>query len=200
VTTAGRQLLVLASSSPQRRAILERLGVGFVVVEPQVEELTEGDPAAVACANAERKAQEVAGRLAASGGAGGEADGPVVLGADTLVTMEGVIYGKPADEAQARAMLSSLGGRWHTVVGGVSILAGGEQLGVCAQTRVSFRPLDEATIDWYLARGEWRGRAGGYAIQGAGAALVREIAGDYENVVGLPLAAVLDAYPQLLRS
>jgi septum formation protein len=197
-------LLVLASSSPQRRAILARLGVDFDVIEPDVEELAEGDPVAVARENAMRKALAVESRLARArdgagqSGANEQESDRVVLGADTVVSLEGALYGKPPDEREARAMLASLAGRVHTVVGAVAILAGARTRCVSAETRVRFRALDERLLDWYVATGEWRGRAGGYAIQGAGAALVSEVAGDYENVVGLPVAAVLDAYPELL--
>jgi nucleoside triphosphate pyrophosphatase len=181
-------LLTLASRSPQRRAILERLGLTPLVVVPEVEEIEQGDPVEVAIANARRKARAVrdAGHR------------EPVLGADTVVALDGALFGKPADEPAARAMLRALGGRTHTVVGGFSLLAGEREHLGAASTEVSFRELDERLLDWYLATGEWRERAGGYAIQGAGAALVREVRGDYENVVGLPLAALLDDAPELL--
>ena len=195
-------MLVLASSSPQRRAILGRLGVRFEVMTPDVEELEEGDPLELAAENALRKAMAVERRLAAGAGVapeGGEdAAARVVLGVDTVVALDGRVYGKPTDEESARTMLRTLSGRRHTVVGGVAIVSTGAARRLCAQTEVLFRVLEEPLLDWYLATGEWRGRAGGYAIQGAGAALVREVSGDYENVVGLPLAAVLDAFPELL--
>jgi septum formation protein len=154
------------------------------VVVADVEELSEGDPHEVALENARRKAAAVEPA----------ADGPV-LGVDTLVALDGRIYGKPSDEAHARATLSALAGRTHIVVSGIA-LAGGPS--TTAQTEVSFRDLGEDWLDWYLATGEWEGRAGGYAIQGRGAALVREIRGDYLNVVGLPVAALLDLAPDLL--
>ncbi len=197
--------LVLASSSPQRRAILERLGVAFTVRPTDVEELGEGDPAEVALENALRKAR-AAQRLGPGAGAGGA--GELVLGCDTLVALDGAIYGKPRDERDARATLRALSGATHEVLSGLALLSssgGGDVLkGVAVErtavvrTAVSFRELDDRMLDWYLARGEWRGRAGGYAIQGAGAALVRSVEGDYENVVGLPLAALLDICPELL--
>ena len=115
-------------------------------------------------------------------------DGEVVLGVDTVVALDGRIYGKPADEAQARATLEALSGATHTVFSGVALVGpSGEPRTAVAATAVSFRALDRATIDWYLATGEWRGRAGGYAIQGAGAALVLAIDGDWTNVIGLPV-------------
>jgi septum formation protein len=123
----------------------------------------------------------------------------VVLGCDTVVCLDGAIHGKPADQAAARRTLTALSGATHEVLSGLALLFAGEERTAVARTAVSFRTLDDELLDWYLATGEWRGRAGGYAVQGAGAALVTAIAGDYENVVGLPLAALLDIYPQLLR-
>jgi septum formation protein len=181
-------LLTLASRSPQRRAILERLGVAFTVVVPEVEELTSGDPVDVATENARRKARAV--RSVRREG--------IVLAADTVVAIDGALFGKPADAPEARAMLLALAGRTHSVIGGFSLLVGAEERVGVSTSQVSFRELDKRLLEWYLGTGEWRGRAGGYAIQGAGAALVRSVSGDYENVVGLPLAALLDAYPQLL--
>jgi septum formation protein len=183
--------LVLASSSPQRKAILERLGVVFTVRPADVEERTGGDPAEVALENALRKA-----RTAHELGAGGAAE--LVLGCDTLVALDGAIYGKPADIDAARTTLEALSGATHEVVSGLALLLPGEQRTAVARTAVTFRELDGELLDWYLARGEWDGRAGGYAIQGAGAALVRAVQGDYENVVGLPLARLIDLWPELL--
>ncbi|HXW58354.1 MAG TPA: Maf family protein [Solirubrobacteraceae bacterium] len=180
--------LTLASGSPQRRAILERLSVPFSVCVAGVTELDVGEPEEVARENALRKARAVSAR---SGG------GPV-LGCDTLVALADQIYGKPADEHAARATLRALSGATHAVVGGLALVLDGQERTATARTAVSFRVLDEGLLDWYLATGEWRGRAGAYAIQGAGAALVRSVHGDYENVVGLPLAALLDLYPELL--
>lgn len=184
--------LVLASRSPQRRAILERLGLSFEVRPADVEELEQGEPAEVALANALAKA-----RAAAAAGPGARTP-ELVIGCDTVVALDGVLYGKAAGEGEARATLEALCGRTHQVVSGLVLLGEhGERHGV-GRTEVSFRELSPAQLDWYLGRGEWRGRAGAYAIQGAGAALVREVRGDYENVVGLPLAALLDICPELL--
>jgi septum formation protein len=162
--------------------------VHFELRPTGVEELATGDPDAVARENALRKARA----------ARDPSRSELVLGVDTLVELDGAIYGKPADEAAARATLSALSGAEHTVVSGLALLEGDREQTAVASTRVRFRELAPATIAWYLSKGEWRERAGAYAIQGAGAALVREIAGDYENVVGLPLAALLDLHPQLL--
>ena len=187
----GRPALVLASSSPQRRALLQRLGVPFSVRVPETSELCSGDPLQLARENALRKA-----RAALAPGAR-----EVVVGCDTLVALDGVIYGKPADERQARETLTALSGAEHEVISGLALLFGAEQgreRTAIARTGVAFRELSDELLAWYLATGEWRGRAGAYAIQGAGAALVRSVRGDYENVVGLPLASLLDLYPGLL--
>ena len=112
----------------------------------------------------------------------------VVLGVDTLVALDGRIYGKPAGEDEARATLKTLAGRTHQVVSGLAL---GQEI-VHATTDVTFRTLTDAQIDWYVGTGEWRDRAGGYAIQGKGAALVTRIDGDYLNVVGLPVAALIE--------
>jgi septum formation protein len=179
------------------------LGVTFTVRPTDVEELGEGDPAEVALENALRKAR-AAQRLGAEPGAGSGAGGAaeLVLGCDTLVALDGAIYGKPRDARDARATLRALGGATHEVLSGLALLRGGDApepvSTAVVRTAVTFRELGEGMLDWYLARGEWRGRAGGYAIQGAGAALVRHVEGDYENVVGLPLAALLDICPELL--
>ena len=180
--------LVLASRSPQRRAILQQLGVPFDVRPADVAELDAGMPVAVASENALRKA------LAAADGEEGE----VVLGVDTLVTTDLEIWGKPPHPDAARETLRRLSGRTHTVVSGLALVRGGEVQAASASTEVTFRALDPATIDWYVGTGEWEGRAGGYAIQGRGAALVTAISGDYFNVVGLPVAALIDLWPELL--
>jgi septum formation protein len=190
--------LILASASPQRRAILEQLGVAFTVRPADVVEFKEGDPALVAVENALRKARAVHARVISVDAAGVEAPGAPVLGVDTLVALDSRIYGKPADERHARETLRALSGATHQVLSGVALLNEGEERTALASTEVVFRSLDERLIDWYVATGEWRERAGGYAIQGAGAALVREVRGDYENVVGLPVATLLDLCPRLL--
>jgi len=185
---SARKRLVLASSSPQRRAILQRLGVTFELRPTDFDELTDGDPQQVALTNALGKAR------AASIG---EAD-EVLLGVDTLVSTDGSIFGKPSSEAQAREMLRALSGATHTVFSAIAVKTETSERTAVAQTLVSFRELSTELLEWYLAKREWTGRAGGYAIQGAGAALVREIDGEYENVVGLPLASLMDLLPDLL--
>jgi septum formation protein len=151
-----------------------------------VEEATEGEPAAVAEGNARAKAAAV--------------PSPLTLGADTVVAVDGEPLGKPRDEAQARAYLERLGGRTHEVLGGIALARDGTvAVSDVVATRVRFRPLEPALVDWYVSLGEWRGRAGGYAIQGAGAALVAAVEGDYLNVVGLPLARLLELLPAALQ-
>jgi septum formation protein len=157
---------------------------------PAVDELTAGPPHELAAENAYRKAAAVAALN----------NDPLVLGVDTIVALGARVYGKPADSEQARATLSALAGRRHTVISGVCLIEDGRVRSAIASTVVQFRALDGALIDWYLAKGEWRERAGGYAIQGAGAALVEAIEGDYSNVVGLPVATLLELAPDLLRS
>ena len=147
-----------------------------------VEELAAGEPRAVAAENARRKALAVPGDL--------------VLGADTLVAVDGAILGKPRDAAQAADYVGRLAGRTHEVVGAIALARDGAVFAEAVEvTEVTFRALDAAEVAAYVALGEWAGRAGGYAIQGRGAALVRGIAGDYLNVVGLPLARLLDLLP-----
>ena len=182
--------LVLASRSPQRHALLQRLGVAFAVRPTDVPERDRGDPHEVALENALRKAHAATRHVSTE----------TLLGVDTLVCLDDAIFGKPQDQARARSTLSALSGATHRVVSGLALLDRGHVATATAETRVTFRDLDDRTLAWYLATGEWRGRAGGYAIQGAGAALVRAIEGDYENVVGLPLATLLDMAPELLFS
>ncbi len=186
----GGNHLVLASRSPQRRAILEALGVEFVVRAPVFVERESGDAEHVARENALGKAAAVA-----------RAAGEVVLGVDTVVALGRRLFGKPGDRVQARDTLRALSGAHHTVVSGLALLGleDSPRLATCA-TEVTFRELDEPTIDWYVRSGEWRERAGGYAIQGAGAALVASIGGDWTNVVGLPVGVLLALHPSLLAA
>ena len=191
-TTAGRGdlaraealTLVLASTSPQRRAILEQLGLRFDVVAPPYDELGD-DP----LEHAAGKARSVDG-----------GDRPV-LGVDTIVRCDGAILGKPEHEGEAEEMLELLSGKQHEVVSGLCLRTFAWEELRTETTLVTFRALTARDLAWYLAAGEWEGRAGGYAIQGRGAALVERIDGDYLNVVGLPaatLVAVLAArYPGL---
>ena len=192
--------MILASRSPQRRTILEQLGIPFEVRVADVDELGEGPPHEVAVENAYRKAAAVAG-LGFTGGGGvaqAGAPGELVLGVDTIVTLGGQIYGKPAGVDHARETLRALSGCRHAVVSGVCLIEGPRVRTAVSTTLVDFRALDDPVIEWYLETGEWSGRAGGYAIQGRGAALVRSLEGDYLNVVGLPVALLLELAPELL--
>ena len=180
--------LVLASRSPQRRAILDAIGIEFLVRAPAFEEAADGPAGELARANAVGKA------LAVTRG-----EGEVVLGVDTVVSLDGRTYGKPADAAQARTTLRALSGATHQVLSGIALVGlSAEPLVAVSTTAVRFRALDAATIEWYLASGEWRERAGAYAIQGAGCALVESIEGDHTNVIGLPVGALLALHPSLL--
>ena len=172
--------LLLASTSPQRRAILEELGIPFEVVAPRYEERDDEGlaPADFVRVHAAGKARSVAG----------EAAGRVVLGVDTAVVVDGRVLGKPADGREAGEMLALLSGRAHLVVSGLCLLGAGWEAVEHEETRVEFRRLSLEEIDVYVATGEWEGRAGGYAIQSRGAALVDRVEGDYLNVVGLPAA------------
>ena len=181
-TPRERPRLVLASRSPQRRAILRQLAIAFEVVDVEVQEIAAGDPVEVARTNALLKAQ--AGAVARPA--------ETVLGVDTIVALDGELFGKPTCERAARSTLRRLSGRTHAVVGGLALLTSGNAQVVHEVTEVTFRPIEEALLAHYLQSREWSGRAGGYAIQGLGAAFVRRIMGDYLNVVGLPVAKMLD--------
>lgn len=147
--------------------------------------------------NAHRKAAAIAAAMEADG-----AGGVPILGVDTVVSLGARIFGKPRDEADAAEMLTALAGRPHLVYSGVCLIetdpAGPRTRTAAAQTVVRFRTLGRATIDAYVQTGEWRGRAGAYAIQGIGATLVDRIEGDYLSVVGLPVSTLLDLAPWLL--
>jgi nucleoside triphosphate pyrophosphatase len=174
--------LLLASRSPQRRAILEQLAIPFEAVVPQYdEELSGADPIAEVERHAQGKARSVAGIAG---------DRPV-LGVDTEVVLDGRVYGKPGDEGEAEAMLEELSGQTHEVVSGLCLLTPAWEELRHAVTRVSFRALTPRELGLYVVSEEWRERAGGYAIQGLGAALVERIDGDYLNVVGLPMALLV---------
>ena len=183
---AVRTRLILASASPQRREILDQLGVAFIVKPADVEELDEGPPEFVVLENARRKVDAVPGDF--------------VLGCDTEVFLDGQVFGKADDEAGAERYLRQLSGRTHQVYSGIALRGpDGERAGV-AVTDVTFRALSDAEIAWYLATGEWRDRAGAYAIQGRGSALVERIEGDFWNVVGLPVPKLLELAPDLVTS
>ena len=175
--------LLLASTSPQRRAILEQLGLPFEVVPPKYEEETprEGDAVELVRRHAREKARSVAD---------GAGESPVI-GVDTEVVLGGRIFGKATTAAEAEEMLDQLSGKTHVVVSGLCMVTPGWELVEHEATRVTFRELTARDLAAYIATGEWEGRAGAYAIQGRGAALVRRIEGDYLNVVGLPAALLV---------
>jgi len=172
--------LVLASASPRREELLRQLGLPFTVVPSGLPEAPpSGSPAESARALALAKARAVAGRV----GAG------AVLGADTLVAVAGTILGKPRDADDARRMLRALRGRRHEVITGVALVEApaGRESSAAVVTGVQMREYGEAEIDAYVASGEPFDKAGGYAVQGVGAALIARVDGCYTNVVGLPL-------------
>ena len=167
--------MLLASTSPQRRAILEQLRVPFEIVAPDYVEEPGGDPLEQAAG----KARSVDGGSRA------------VLGVDTVVVCDGAVIGKPDDEAEAEHMLALLQGRSHEVVSGLCLRTREWEELHTETTQVTFRPLSPSERSRYVASGEWEGRAGGYAIQGLGGSLVSRVDGDYPNVVGLPVALLV---------
>jgi septum formation protein len=178
--------VVLASASPRRRALLAAIGVDARVIPADIDETAiAGEVAEAMVARlAAAKAAAVVARLAA-------ADGPLVIAADTVVVVDGEMLGKPADAAEAGAFLERLGGRSHTVLTGHCLRLGAAAASRVRRTDVTFRTLDDADVRRYVASGEGRDKAGGYAIQGRGAGLVEAIDGCYSNVVGLSLPTVI---------
>lgn len=170
-------MILLASRSPQRRALLGALGVDFRVVVSGVEE--GSDP----LDNARAKARDVVARV-------GVPEGGAVLGADTEVILDDRVLGKPADAAEAMAMLRGLSGRAHVVRTAVCLVTGAGEHEIVDDANVVFRPLSDESMRWYVGQGEWRDRAGGYAIQGSGATLIESIEGDPATIVGLPVGAL----------
>lgn len=177
---------MLASASPQRSEILSGIGINFDARPTAADELSEGDPAEVALANAVTKAE--AGRAALSAE---ERASSVVLAADTVVSLAGRIYGKPADAAQARRYLTELAAEAHEVIGGIALIdTNGVTRTATARTEVEFHRLTAEQIEAQIALGEWQDRAGGYAIQLSGDQMVSRIGEDRLNVVGLSLEAL----------
>ena len=189
-----QERLTLASTSPQRRAILEQLRIPFEVVAPDYVEHDppDADPVELVRRHAEGKARSV------------HADGAVTLGVDTTVVLDGRVYGKAADAESAARMLHELSGRTHTVVSGLCLLGADDAFLEHELTDVTFRRLTPELVEAYVGSGEWQGRAGAYAIQGLGGRLVERIEGDYLNVVGLPgarLVSLLESHaPKLLQT
>jgi nucleoside triphosphate pyrophosphatase len=179
--------VVLASGSPQRRELLQKLGVEFEVVVPSVEELSGGDPEFEVVENARRKAHAPTGPTR------------LVIACDTDVILDGKALGKPADEHEAREYLDRMSGRPHVVMSGLVVLFGGEERSGLERTTVVFKQLSEAEKSRYVEFGEWRGRSGGYAIQTLGSTLVERVEGSVSNVVGLPVGLLADLAPELIR-
>lgn len=178
--------LILASTSSQRRAILEQLQIPFEAVAPTY---VENDPPGLEAVelvrtHAEGKARSV------------HAEGRLTLGVDTAVVLDGRIYGKPVDRDDAARMLRDLSGRTHTVASGLCLLGAELELVVHELTDVTFREVTSEMLGSYLESDEWEGRAGAYAVQGLGGRLVERIEGDYLNVVGLPGALLITLLEQ----
>ena len=175
--------LLLASTSPQRRAILHQLGIPFDAVAPLYEERDppEADAEQLVCEHAVGKARSVLD----------QADHRPVLGVDTTVVLGGRLYAKPKNAGDAERMLEELSGRTHAVVSGLCLATPAWEVVSAIATRVTFRKLTPRDLGAYVASGEWEGRAGAYAIQGRGGALVRRVEGDYLNVVGLPASLLV---------
>jgi septum formation protein len=174
--------LVLASSSPRRRELLERIGVRIEVRPPDIDEgmRPEEDPIAYAARVADTKAQ-----VARQGD-------EWVLAADTIVELDGEVLGQASDEAEARGMLRRLAGRTHRVSTAFVLLGPAAAYREVVSTDVTMVEMTDDEIGDYVASGEWRGKAGAYAVQGIAAALVREVRGSITNVIGLPLAEVVE--------
>ena len=180
----GRSL-ILASSSPRRRAFLKQLGLRFRVVVPDTDERPRPNERPIAFAR--RAARDKARAVALRAG-----DRSIVIAADTIVVLGSTILGKPRSAADARRMLKLLSGRTHEVMTGVCVRRGRSEQSFVTRTRVAFKKLTPQEIDFYVDSGEPKDKAGAYAIQGIGSFLVREIRGSYTNVVGLPVAELLD--------
>jgi septum formation protein len=177
--------LVLASRSPQRKLLLEQLAIPFrVVVSDHDEDVSDGNPAHTVQQNARGKAEEVLSRETIR-------PGELVLGVDTVVVLDGEILGKARDAVEAARFVRKLAARTHEVYSGLYLTSRKVALATHAITGVTFRTLTDADLDAYVASGEWRERAGAYAIQGIGSGLVKRVDGDYFNVVGLPVAELM---------
>lgn len=179
--------IVLASRSQRRMEILRAVGWPFEAVAADIDESVRAGESALSYVKrlAFTKAQTVTRKR----------PGGFVLGADTTVVVDGELLGQPLDDDDARRMLKLLSGKWHEVLTGVALLRGeqdGQSLVDHETTRVCFAEMSDAEIDWYVSTGESRGKAGGYGIQGPAALFVEEIAGDYFNIVGLPVRLVYE--------
>ncbi|PLY06451.1 MAG: septum formation inhibitor Maf [Desulfuromonas sp.] len=185
--------IVLASASPRRKELLRQIGLDFDVIPSLAEEtvLPEETPEQLVVRLSLAKAREVAGRK--------EVAGRWFIGSDTIVLCDGIILGKPEDEAHATAMLRKLSGREHQVLSGYAVIdrESGREIAEAVSTRVRFRRLTDGEIARYIATGEPADKAGSYAIQGLGVCFVAGIEGSYTNVVGLPLCRLTLALEEL---
>jgi septum formation protein len=194
---------ILASASPRRAELLRAAGFTFEIIAADVDEqVRDGESpaqyvrrlAAEKSATASRVARPLQGRDPVPQRAARQL---IVLGADTTVVVDGAILGKPANDEEVAAMLRRLSGRWHEVLTGISLRSGAAEVGRVETTRVRFASLSAADIDWYVRSGEGRDKAGAYAIQGLASRFIPRIEGSYSNVVGLPVAAVVELLPEI---
>lgn len=194
--------VILASASPRRKELLKQIGIDFEVCTSSCEEkITKTDPAMVVCELSVQKAKDVWQRICKTPEKASK-DSPLVIGADTVVSYDGHILGKPVDKADAVRMLTMLSGKTHEVYTGVTFCYeenGREKVHTFYErTAVTFYPMSVAEIENYAAGAEPMDKAGAYGIQGSFAAYVKGIEGDYNNVVGLPAGRVYQEIKELL--
>ena len=182
--------IILASASPRRQQLLELIGLDFEIMVSEVDEDNTRDirPAELAMSHAVDKAIDVSKRVS---------DSAIVIGADTVVVVDGKVFGKPKDRMEAIQMLNVLAGREHIVISGVAVAQGEKVVSAFSATTVTFRPLSQSQIERYVDTGEPMDKAGAYAIQGRGTLLVESITGCYNNVVGLPLVKLSELLRQI---
>lgn len=179
--------IILASQSPRRRELLTQIGLKFEVIPSTVEEvITSINPVEVVQELAQQKARDVANVAAKET----PKESLLVIGADTIVVYEGKILGKPGDKEDAVRMLTMLQGKEHSVYTGVALLSGEQEIVFAEETRVQMCPMTPEEIAWYVNTGEPMDKAGAYGIQGLCARFIRQIQGDYNNVVGLPVGRI----------
>lgn len=179
--------LVLASSSPRRRAILDGLGLAFDVVSPGVEEIMES----------EESAAEFVERMAVEKASAAVTEDHVVLAADTVVLLDGEVLGKPVDAHHAQAMLVRVEGRTHDVLTGVAVVLNGREASAVVRSTVTMASMTERDIAWYVGTGEPLDKAGSYALQGIGMAFVEGVVGSVTNVIGLPVLETRELFAEL---
>jgi septum formation protein len=176
--------IILASGSPRRVEYLRLMGLPFACVSPDVEEVFDGkaDPRSTTEELALKKVRKVLETLK-------KENPPWICGADTLISLDGKIYGKPKDQNEVKNMLRLFSGRTHEVISAVALYSGRTQKTDCRSviSAISFAPISDGEIEWYLDSGEWRDAAGSYKIQGLASCFVEKISGSYSSIVGLPL-------------